>query len=219
MRARIRDAFEILVRIDLGLQQEAARHQMARGARLRAEADLLAFEVGEGLDAGIGLGDEYGAELGVFLALCDRNNLAAGTQLRLYMGEAAEPDQVNLLVDQRLDCGGIVVDGRELHFHADGALEVAGQRSELADLLGGGLLGDRGDLEGLLGERRYRGQCGESHYGEGVAEQFSKNGLQLRCRTGHGVSFGLEFVEVGVGSAGLVCVELGGISEHDAARA
>ena len=35
------------------------------------------LEVGERLDSGIGLADEYRAELGVFLALRDRHHLAA----------------------------------------------------------------------------------------------------------------------------------------------
>ena len=121
---------------------------------MRAETHLLALEVGECLDAGIGLGDEYGAELGVFLALRDRHNLAAGTQLRLHMGKAAEPDQVNLLVDQRFYCSGIVIDGGELHLHANGALEVAGQRTECANLLGRSFFGDCGDFKRLLRDCR-----------------------------------------------------------------
>jgi hypothetical protein len=104
--------------VDLGFQQKAARHQVARGAALRAKADLLALHVGQGLDARVGLGNEHRLKLGVFLALGQGHNLAARAQVGLHMGEPAKPHQVDLLVHQGFHGGGVVADGGELHLHA-----------------------------------------------------------------------------------------------------
>jgi len=137
--------------VDAGLQQEAAGHQVAGGAALRAEGDLLALHVGQGLDAGVGLGDEDGLETGVLLALGDGDDLAAGADVGLHIGEAAEPDDVDLLVDQRLHGGRVVAHRRELDLHAELPFQVTGQGRELADLLGGGFFGDGRHAQHLLG--------------------------------------------------------------------
>ena len=161
VRAAVGDAPEILLRVDLLLQQEVPRHQMAGGAALRAETDLLALQIGQRLDARVGLGDEDRLELGVLLALGDGHDLAARAQLRLHVREAAEPHEFDLLVDQGLHRRGVVAHGGELHLHTQFLLQVGRQRRELTHLLGGRLLGDGGDAKDLLGV----GQGAHDHQG------------------------------------------------------
>ena len=164
MRARVGHAFEIFFRVELGLQNEAARHQVAGGAGRRAKADLLALQVGQALDAGVLAGDEHRAELAVLFALRQRNDFAAGAQLRLHVGEAAKPDQIDLLVDQRLDCGRVIVDRRELDLDAEHALKIFGDRAKLAHLFGRRLFRNCGDLEHRL--RKHRGGAEERGGGD-----------------------------------------------------
>ena len=51
-------ALEILLRINVGPQEGAARHQVSGGAALRAKADILAFQICQRIDRRIA-GDEY----------------------------------------------------------------------------------------------------------------------------------------------------------------
>jgi hypothetical protein len=53
-----------------------------------------------------------------------RDHLAARAHAGLHEGEAAEPGQVDLLVDQHLDRRGVVGHGRELDLHAQLLLQV-----------------------------------------------------------------------------------------------
>jgi hypothetical protein len=64
--------------------------------------------------------------------------------------KAAEPDEVDLLVDERFNCCRIVVDGCELDLHAERTFKVFDERAELAHLLGGGFFWNGRDLEYLL---------------------------------------------------------------------
>src|SRR5690606_17187653 len=75
MGAGIADAAEEALRLDAVLQHEVARHQTAGGRGDRAEGKGLALEVSQGIHLGVG-GDEVADELGVLLALNQRNGIA-----------------------------------------------------------------------------------------------------------------------------------------------
>jgi hypothetical protein len=166
---------------------------------LRAKADLLALHVGQRLDAGIGLGDENRLELGVFLALGQRHDLAARADVGLHVGKATEPDQIHLLVDQRFHRRRVVADRRELDLHAQRLFQIGGQRRELAHLFGGSFFGDGGHPEhgrGLgvgqtaeeQGGNRQNGEKGMTALGHGIAFRgmertyYNRNAALLRAR-------------------------------------
>ena len=96
-------------------------------------------------------GDEDGLELRVFFALHDRHDLPPERMLRLHEGETAEPCEIDLLVGQRFDGGGVVGDRGEFHFGAKTLLQVFHERRGLARELGGRLVGNGGDAKHLLG--------------------------------------------------------------------
>ena len=104
MRAAVGDAAEVLVGVQAGGEQEAARHQVAGRGRLRAEAQCLALEVGERPDPVVG-GDEDGAELLVLLALHQRHGLAARAHQRLARGREGAVIGLDHMVDEVLHRG------------------------------------------------------------------------------------------------------------------
>ncbi len=131
MRAGECDAFQVGVRIDLGSEQVVARHQVARGRGFGAEAQRVALQVFQLVDALVG-GDEDRLEFLVLVALYQRDDGALAAVLGLHEGEAAEPDHVNLVVDQRFHRSGVVGHRGELDLHAGLVLQVFAQRLELA---------------------------------------------------------------------------------------
>jgi hypothetical protein len=148
MRAGEGDCLEVLVGVDAIALQEEARHQVARGRRGRAEREVLALQIRQRLGRAVYRHDEFAGELLVFCTLHDRHHAAVGAQLRLHVGEAAEPRHVDLVVGQAFDHGGIVGHGCELHIEPGFLLQVVAQRLELALQLGGRFVGDGGDAQG-----------------------------------------------------------------------
>ena len=93
-----RNAFEILIWIDIGREKCAARHEMPRGAALRTKAHVLTLEIVERADRGVA-GDEHRLELCVFLSLYQGNNISARPDIGLDKREPDEPGEINALDD------------------------------------------------------------------------------------------------------------------------
>ena len=149
MRAGKRDAFHVGIRIDLGGQQVVAWHQVAGGRRFRTEREILALQVGQLIDVFAG-GDEHGAEFRVFLALHQRHDLAAAAHIGLHESKTAEPDHVELVIDQAFHGGRVIGDGRKFHLHAQLFLQIAAQRLELALQFRRRFVGNGGHAQHLL---------------------------------------------------------------------
>ena len=76
---------------------------------------------------------------------------ALEARMRLHEGEAAEPGQVDLAVDQGLDRRGVVADRHELDLHAQLLFQVGAQGLEFALQFGGRFIWDGADPQSFSG--------------------------------------------------------------------
>src|SRR5262249_24077983 len=119
------------------------------GGAHRTEGEACPLEVGERLCFRTGGDDKLAVELGVLLALHQRDRVA-GTSAGLHESESSVPHQIQLLGGQPFHGCRVVRDGDELNLPPRRALQINAQGRKFSLQLGRRFVRNGGDSKDLL---------------------------------------------------------------------